>query len=65
MECYQKLVEAQISPVLKDFSKTDELIREALTMIQALADNSDQEMMKRVAKSNFKSMSLTLRGHLV
>ena len=34
-------------------------------MIQGIADGIDQEMMKKVAHCNYKSMSLTLRGLLV
>ncbi len=51
--------------VLKDFTKPDEIMRAALVMIQGLADNADQEMMKRVAKSNYRSMALTLNGFMV
>ena len=34
-------------------------------MIQGLAEGVDQEVMKKVALCNYRSMSLTLRGLLV
>ena len=51
--------------ILENNKKTDEKIVDAVDMIQGIADGLDQEMMKRVARCNYKTMSLTLRGHLV
>ena len=51
--------------VLKDFSNTVLLIQQALFKIQSLADEANQEVMKRVAQSNYKTMSISLRGCIV
>jgi hypothetical protein len=40
-------------------------VKDAVNMIQGLAEGADQDVMKKVALSNYKSMSLTLRGLLV
>jgi hypothetical protein len=51
--------------ILENNKRTDEKIRDAVYMIQGLAEGVDQLVMKKVAHCNYKSMSLTLRGHLV
>ena len=35
--------------IVKDFSKTELLIQQALSKMQSLADEANQEVMKRVA----------------
>ena len=51
--------------ILENNHKTDEKIADAVRMIQGIAEGMDVEKMKKVARSNYKSMSLTLRGLLV
>jgi hypothetical protein len=51
--------------ILENNKPTDEKIKDAVYMIQGLAEGVDQETMKKVAHCNYKTMSLTLRGHLV
>ena len=51
--------------ILENNKSTEEKIRDAVTMIQGLAEGADQEVMKKVAHSNYKAMSLTLRGLMV
>ena len=51
--------------ILENNRKTDEKVDDAVRMIQGIAEGIDQEMMKKVALCNYKTMSLTLRGHLV
>ena len=51
--------------ILENNSKTDAKITAAVDFIQSIAAGQDVEKMKKVARSNYKSMSLTLRGHLV
>jgi hypothetical protein len=46
-------------------SQDNEKVDDAVRMIQGIAEGIDQEMMKKVAQCNYKTMSLTLRGHLV
>jgi transposase len=51
--------------ILENNRSTNEKIEDAVRMIQGIAEGIDQEMMKKVAQCNYKSMSLTLRGLLV
>ena len=51
--------------MLDNNRKTDEKVDDAVRMIQGIAEGIDQEMMKKVAQCNYKTMTLTLRGHLV
>jgi transposase len=51
--------------ILENNRSTDDKVRDAVNMIQGLAEGADQDSMKKVALSNYKSMSLTLRGLLV
>ena len=51
--------------ILENNKKIDEKILDAVGMIDSIAQGLDQEMMKKVARCNYKSMSLTLRGLLV
>ena len=51
--------------MLQDKRKIDEKIEEAVNFIQSIAEGQDVEKLKRVAHSNYKSMELTLRGHMV
>ena len=51
--------------VLQNDSKTQEKIDMAVNYIQGIAEKQDVEKMKKVAQCNFKTMALTLRGHLV
>ena len=51
--------------ILENHRKTDEKIDDAVNFIQSVAEGQDVEKMKRVAHCNYKSMGLTLRGHLV
>jgi transposase len=51
--------------ILENNRSTDDKVRDAVDMIQGLAEGADQDAMKKVALSNYKSMSLTLRGLLV
>ena len=51
--------------ILENNRSTDDKVRDAVDMIQGLAEAVDQEVMKKVAHANYKSMSLTLRGLLV
>jgi transposase len=45
--------------------KINERIEDAVNFIQSIAEGQEVEKMKRVAHSNYKSMELTLRGHMV
>jgi len=51
--------------ILENNHITDEKIADAVRMIQGIAEGMDVEKMKKVARSNYKSILLTLRGHLV
>ncbi len=51
--------------VLQNDSKTEVKIRAAVDFIQGIAESQDVEKMKKVAHCNFRTMALTLRGHLV
>ena len=51
--------------VLQNDSKTEEKMRAAVDFIQGIAESQDVEKMKKVAHCNFRTMALTLRGHLV
>ena len=50
--------------ILENNHKTDEKIADAVRMIQDIAEGMDVEKMKKVAHSNYKTMSMTLRSHL-
>ncbi len=51
--------------VLQNDSKTPDKIVAAVRFIQGIAEKQDVEKMKKVAQCKFKTMALTLRGHLV
>ena len=51
--------------MLDNNRKTDDKIKDAVNFIQGIADGQDLEKMKKVAHCNYKSMELTLRGHMV
>ena len=51
--------------ILENNKQTNQKVDDAVRMIQGIAEGIDQEMMKKVAQCNYKTMSLTLRGHLV
>ncbi len=51
--------------VLQNDSKTQEKIDMAVNYIQGIAEKQDVEKMKKVAQCNYRTMALTLRGHLV
>ena len=50
---------------MKTIEKNNDRIQDAVNFIQGIAEGQDVEKMKKVAHSNFKSMELTLRGHMV
>ena len=51
--------------IMDNDHRTDEKIKQAVSMLQRIADIQDFEKMKRVAECNHKTMALTLQGHLV
>ena len=51
--------------VLQNDSKTPEKIEAAVRFIQGIAEKQDVEKTKKVAQCNYRTMALTLRGHLV
>ena len=51
--------------ILENNLKTEVKIADSVRMLRDIADNQDMEKMKKVAHCNYKTMALTLRGHLV
>jgi hypothetical protein len=51
--------------MLENNRKTEEKIYEEVNFIQSIAEGQGIDKMKKVAHSNFKAMTLTLRGHMV
>ena len=51
--------------ILENNGKTKENVQAVVDMIRGLADEADKEMMIKIARCNYKTMTSSLRGHLV